>query len=907
MGAHLEALAMGGGLGGLAAMGAGMMGGMPGGMMMPPGMMPGGMMPGGMPGGMGGGMPEGMGGGNMDRNMLPGLVYSQMAAAAAMARVQAAMAEEEEEEQVEEKKAEEPAAFDIDELRRRAQRAAEQASAAAAQPPAETAAAAALRAALQAKQSPSSQGGGLLPRPPPEEDTQPEFGIPRAFQVRKAPATPAPPAAAPAGVPAEASAPHQGVAAAVVPVTAVQAPPGPAGQVMQKAFNPFDMPEVPDARLAGAGAAARLLAAGGGGPPGLAATSPAASPPSTQAAGPAAAVSVEGSSAAGSIAGPCHATTAATTSAEGENEPETMREPKKKQPAEALAEILAAGSRAAGGAASSEAPTPSPVNAAAAASASTKDEGVGRPKMVEVPPPEEKKKDASSVASFLQKVQSNVARGRTDSVKQASDPAVQQVFLQTDLAKSGSGGASGPAASTGPSSRSLIESLIERFEESSNAEQRRGLEQEMLRALAKLEPPRAAELVVRVHAVDGMRSAEFLDDLCSTLSPIVAKFGSPHLTRILGTMAAWALITSGTDESGTMKLSSDVRAFFGSASTELSLRFMDVVPGDLSRIATTLASVSIVEPRLFASLARAAVARTERFTAQELVALACAFDKAKLMHTGLFEGLARCLRTNVHEVSPKDLLKGMRVLAMCGIRDKELGQAICDELSKFQEGLAAEEFCALAWACCALDLCQEKLFRAVFRALEDSALISGETLCQLYEIHVTLKTFHQSAYKAYELEDDMVQSLRDHYKKHRGGKKGGDVKIERSSEKIHEDVAEALRDVVDGSVQKQYQTGLGFSVDVAVTRRRSSAAVIFVEIDGPQSLVRSLDPLDPSQVGRPSRVRGAVLLKRRVLQMHGFRQAVITEDAWGMLNNREKKDLLHEILKTAGVSKDRML
>jgi len=130
----------------------------------------------------------------------------------------------------------------------------------------------------------------------------------------------------------------------------------------------------------------------------------------------------------------------------------------------------------------------------------------------------------------------------------------------------------------------------------------------------------------------------------------------------------------------------------------------------------------------------------------------------------------------------------------------------------------------VAWTFCALDLHHDKLFRAVFRALEDAAVVASETLCQLYEIHLTQKAFHFDAYKAYELEDDTVQSLRDHYKKHRGGI-GRSIKLERTTERVHQDIAETLKEVVEASVQQAYQTPLGFVVDVAATRRRSSAAL----------------------------------------------------------------------------------
>mmetsp|Transcript_3160 Transcript_3160/g.5093 ORF Transcript_3160/g.5093 Transcript_3160/m.5093 type:complete len:255 (+) Transcript_3160:3-767(+) len=252
---------------------------------------------------------------------------------------------------------------------------------------------------------------------------------------------------------------------------------------------------------------------------------------------------------------------------------------------------------------------------------------------------------------------------------------------------------------------------------------------------------------------------------------------------------------------------------------------------------------------------------------------------------------------------------GMRALATCAIRDKELGHAVCAHLLKVaQQGeLPAEEFCSLAWTFCTLDLYHDRMFRAVFRSLEDAAVVPSETLCQLYEIHITLKAFHYESYKEYILDAETVQGLCDHYKKHKGGRKW-EYKPERATEKTHKDVAETLQDVVEGcSVYRQHQTALGFTVDVAALRRKNSSALIVIDVDGPSTLMRSLDPSDARQAGAAWRVRGAVMLKRRVLQRHGFRIAVVTEDIWRTLeDSKEKRDFLREVMKQAGISADRL-
>lgn len=447
-----------------------------------------------------------------------------------------------------------------------------------------------------------------------------------------------------------------------------------------------------------------------------------------------------------------------------------------------------------------------------------------------------------------------------------------------------------------------------------STEQRRAVEREVLETLPKLEARRAAELVVRVHSADGLRTEALLDGIGRSLTLLVPRFGSPDLTRLTAAAAAWALEIAGDVDENRLRLSDPMRSFFNAVAAEVSLRLMDVAPGDLARIASSLASLGLGDARLFASIARAAVARNDRFMPSELVALVAAFDQARYYQTSLFEALAKCLKLHIKDTAPKDVVSGMRLLAACGIRDEELGKAVGESLPKRAGagGLSAEDFCTLAWTFCALDLHHDKLFRAVFRALEDASVVATEALCQLYEIHLALKAFHQDSYGGYELEDGTVQSLREHYRKHKGGGNRA-VRLERSSERVHADVAELLKDVLDASVSTSPQMALGFTVDVAATKRRSSSSspFIFVEIDGPHSLVRSLDPMDAAGsfgAAQASRVKGAAALKRRVLQRHGFRLGVVNEDEWRtMSTSREKRELLRDICVKAGVSEDRLL
>lgn len=358
---------------------------------------------------------------------------------------------------------------------------------------------------------------------------------------------------------------------------------------------------------------------------------------------------------------------------------------------------------------------------------------------------------------------------------------------------------------------------------------------------------------------------------------------------------------------------------------------MDVAASDLARVSKAIASVGMDNRKFFASVARASVARADRFTPGELVSLAGAFERAQFFQTALFEVLCRSMTINVRDVCPKDVTRGMLSLANCGIHSEELGRAIGEHVPKkaISTGIfTAEESCTLAWSFCALGLHHDKLFRAVFRALEDAPLQASQALCQLYEIHLTLRMCHPSSYKAYELEDDTVQSLKEHYSRSRRGDL--DLKPDRSSEKVHAEVAEVLRQVLaDCSVSVPYTTSHGLTTDIAATpragsgsRRSSSSSIsrrplpVLVDVDGPHSVVRSLDKemaeggaaAAGSSALPPLHVRGAVALQRRLLQRSGACLVVLSEETWkGLGGQRERRDFLRSVLRRVGVGEDNLL
>jgi len=508
------------------------------------------------------------------------------------------------------------------------------------------------------------------------------------------------------------------------------------------------------------------------------------------------------------------------------------------------------------------------------------------------------KKDTSSVLSFLQHAQDNVARSRAGIARPGALPVV-------------SGGVAVPGA--------VMAEMVTPWQALCNSlhnvtpANAADLEKEIVASLPKLEPRQATELVVKSHAADPLRNASLLDELTRALVVPIPRFRSSDLTRLAEAFCSWTLSISSAGDDNRVRLSEAVKNYFNGLYAEVSLRLMDMALGDLARVAQVFATVGVGGTKLFASIARASGARMDRFTPGELVTLVTAFEKEGCFQTALYEGLARCLKANVRDVTPKDILRAMVSLASCGIRDEGLALAIGDHLPKTAIAGGAftmEESVTLAWTFCVLDLHHDELFRAVFAKMEDSPLQESQTLCQLYEIHLTLSKFHGTSYKDYELDDETVQSLRTHYRKNYVK-----VKPARSSERLHADIADALQQVVDASVATAYSTSLGPMVDIAAvaskSRRSSSSSmpVVAIDIDGPHSLIRSMDPLENSAVAGPAtRVRGEVGFRRRLLQKCGMTMVVFSEDKWrGLDGSRDRREFLRRVLRGAGVSRDRLL
>lgn len=534
-----------------------------------------------------------------------------------------------------------------------------------------------------------------------------------------------------------------------------------------------------------------------------------------------------------------------------------------------------------------------------------------------LPVVERVKKDASSVATMMKVLQDNAARGR------ASDSKLRQPA--TSGVGAGGGGSATAAAPAGGAGVAItgstgagLEELLLRLEGSAliSAGDRKQLEDDLLAALTRLDASKAADLIARMYASEVMRSAHLLHSVTRVLLPTLPRLGSPHLIRTLGVLACWTVHTSSLDSDGKPRFAEELRNFYAMACSELSLRLMDIVPRDLAQLATALSMVGVVEDRFFTSLARAAVARTDRFTPEEIASVMGTFSRASLHHTDLNQASARCLRAGLSASQPPDVARVAAALAVSCTREAPAMKAAADHLHRcLARGIpvGAEDLCGFVWSCCCMGFYHEPFFQAVFGALANSASLTLETMCQLYETHLALKAFCQESYSKYELKGEVVKALRSQYKKCKGGK-NREVRLERASEKLHKDMADILRVVVEDSVSRQYQTELGFTVDLAVTKRRGSSTIAVVEVDGPHSLLRALDssttggPHGSSALGgHAPRVRGSVLLKRNLLQKLGVQVVVVSEELWKNLgDSRDRRDLLRDMLRKVGVPKERL-
>merc|ERR1719333_570717 len=181
----------------------------------------------------------------------------------------------------------------------------------------------------------------------------------------------------------------------------------------------------------------------------------------------------------------------------------------------------------------------------------------------------------------------------------------------------------------------------------------------------------------------------------------------------------------------------------------------------------------------------------------------------------------------------------------------------------------------------------------MFQFLEKTPTIASDALLQLYECHLALESEYTEQYKRYQMDPDLADVLQDHYKENRKDER-------RCSEKQRNDVASALKSLVDGSVHVNHRTSSGLLVDVAALRKRSSTdGFIHVDLDSAVTVVRSLDQDEASPTNII--IEGPVALRRRILAKHGLRLVTVRESEWRELDDsKDKRRHLRSLLSSLG-------
>lgn len=258
-----------------------------------------------------------------------------------------------------------------------------------------------------------------------------------------------------------------------------------------------------------------------------------------------------------------------------------------------------------------------------------------------------------------------------------------------------------------------------------------------------------------------------------------------------------------------------------------------------------------------------------------------------MVHFDLFNAAAHVIATRTKELRPVDIMRALRSFAKCSVPHEMLCTSLGNEVSNrfkakgVNSGFKVEDLCEVAWIFCVLQAYHEEIFRLMLKQLEESPRISTDALCQLYECHLVLDSEHKEAYSKYRMEPDTLQALLDHYKENRRD-------VRRCSEKQRNNVASALKSLVEGTVNINHRTSIGLLVDVAALRKRTSAdGYIHIDLDSPLTVVRSLEQdenMPPSFY-----IEGPVQLRRRILQKHGLRLVTVREGDWRELEEAKEK------------------
>lgn len=514
--------------------------------------------------------------------------------------------------------------------------------------------------------------------------------------------------------------------------------------------------------------------------------------------------------------------------------------------------------------------------------------------------PQKAKKDDDSVQKMLERLQGNTEQNAMSKKEADEAPAAGPVRMQMPGRKQAVGSLSTMLETGGPAYDSArtrgdveFEALMQRMASGDGADGE-AMSRELLIRFPQFSPQNVTDLLQKIDSFPGLQNGDFQAELSRVLIPRLKEFNSSQFTTLTSTFASWSNDARNKKKG---RFSEFSKAFFQAASLEMTSRLMEYAPHEINCCLAAFVSVGFAEHKFFCSVGRAALARHSSFAPVQLTALLAILSEMRLVHVDLFNASAQFLSQRAKELRPVDVIRVLRSFSKCNVHHHGMCKAIGDEVVARIRAKAStfkvEELCEIAYSFCVLSYYHEDMFRALFKELEKSPMISTDALIQLYESHLTLDAEHRAEYSRYRPDSELEHAMREHYRENRKDER-------RCSEKIRNDVASVVKSLVDGSVHVNHRTSSGFLVDVAALRKRSSTdGFIHVDLDSTVTVVRSLDQEDAQKASVIN--EGPVALRRRVLAKNGLRLVTVKESEWRELDDsKDKRRHLRSLLSALG-------
>lgn len=487
-------------------------------------------------------------------------------------------------------------------------------------------------------------------------------------------------------------------------------------------------------------------------------------------------------------------------------------------------------------------------------------------------------KDNASVQKMLERLQGN-AQQTKEAI--AVQPAAQMPTPHASQA----------AQVAGPTVVDA-EGLEYRVVNARTAEEIEGVGREILKQFPSLSPEQLAELLPKMANLLNQYHGDFLTEISHLLTARLKALSSTQFALLLSAILLWPAETR-------ERYAEFAKGFISAACTEMPSRLMELSPSELNCCLAAFMALGFVDYKFFTAVGRSALARHKTFGPSQLAALLGIMAEMRYVHVDLFNASAQVMFARIREIRVLDIIRVLRSFAKCSVPHEALCQATGDEIVRRYEekgaaaGFRCEDLCEIAWDFCVLQTYHEKLFKLMFKVLTETDRVATDALCQVYECHLVLDCEHKAAYAPYRMDNTDAQGLLDHYKENRKD-------VRRCAEKTRNDVASALKSLVEGTVHSNHRTSLGLLVDVAALRKRTSTdGYIHIDIDSALTVVR---PLDQDE-GAPANfvLDGSVGLRRRILQKHDLRLITVRESDWrGLDGQKEKRRHLRSLLQAMG-------